>query len=67
MITKIARLLYRAYLVDSNSACQTASERRIPDVASCRCALATVLAKDVLCQLFMSALLAALDVVSCML
>lgn len=67
MITKIARLLYRAYLVDSDSARQTASERRISDVASCRCALAAALAKDVLCELLVSALLAALDVVSCML
>jgi hypothetical protein len=61
------RLLYRAYLVDSDSARQTASQRRISDVASCRCALAAVLAKNVLCELLVSALLAALDVVSCML
>jgi len=61
----IARLLYRAYLVHSDSARQTASERRISDVASRRCALAAVFAEDVLRELFMSTLLAALDVVSC--
>jgi hypothetical protein len=55
------------YLVDSNSARQTASERRISDIASRRCALATVFAKDILRELFVSALLAALYVVSCML
>jgi hypothetical protein len=55
------------YLVHSDSARQTTSERRIPDVASCRCALAAVLAEDVLGELFVSTLFAALDVVSCML
>jgi hypothetical protein len=55
------------YLVHSDSARQTASERRISGVAGCRCALATVLAEDILGELFVSALLAALDVVSCML
>ena len=63
----IARLLYRAYLVHSDSARQTASERRISGVACCGCTLTTVLAEDVLRELFMSALLATLNVVSCML
>jgi hypothetical protein len=64
----VARLRDRGmYLVHSNSARQTASDRRISDVASSGRALTTVLAEDILGQLFVSALLAALDVVSCML
>ena len=54
------------YLVHSNSARQTASDRRISDVSSWGCALAAVLAEDILGELFVSALFAALDVVSCM-
>ena len=61
-------LICKAYLGHPDSAGQTASNgSTLFGVASSRSALAAVLAKDVLCELLMSALLAALDVVSCML
>lgn len=47
----------RAYLRDSNSACQTSTKRRLL-IARSGCALATVLSKDLLCQLLILTLAA---------
>jgi len=55
-----AILIFRAYLGHSDSAGQTASNGTFLGVASSRSALAAVLAKDVLCELLILALLTAL-------
>lgn len=54
------RYICKAYLVHSDSAGQTASNGTLLGVASSRSALAAVLAEDILCELLILALLAAL-------
>ena len=54
-------LICKAYLVHSDSAGQTASNGTLLGVTSSRSALATVFAEDVLCELLILALLAALN------
>lgn len=54
------RCTCKAYLVHSDSASQTASNGTLLGGASSRSALATVLAEDILCELLILALLAAL-------
>jgi len=50
----------KAYLGHSDSAGQTASNGTLLRVSRCRSALAAILAEDVLCELLILALLAAL-------
>lgn len=58
--SRTAILICKAYLGHSDSAGQTASNGTLLGVASSRSALAAVLAEDVLCELLILALLAAL-------